>query len=463
MTPTNDRGLRWNGAWRGWILTLALAVAPLNAQERGADGGLTEGAAALRHWVQPAFPEQARREKTEGRVVVDFVVEAKGMVTMAEIAESSAGMFEDPALEAVRQWTFAPALEQGLPAACGMTVVIEFPLSQLKQKRMPIAPTQQHLLPVAAKRKPTSPRHVPDPEYPEELEARKLPGEVRLEFRIDATGRVRSPRVLWASHAAFVAESLRAAEQSTFEPARQGILAKESAIKYPVSFVSFGAKRADILAANGLQLAEGESVDMLPMPFVMSEPVYPFERLVAREPGSARVAFKLNGEGMPTEIELVSASAPEFGAAMVAAVETWAFRPAGKRDTGAPTRMVATHEFQPPAGGSVARLTASLRSNGGGISEATGLDEKLEPLWRGFPAYPRALLEEGPTGEARIEFIIDRDGRARLIRVLSATRPEFGWAAVTAVSQWVFSRPRRAGVPVDVRARIDLGFTRPAS
>ena len=99
--------------------------------------------------------------------------------------------------------------------------------------------------------------------------------------------------------------------------------------------------------------------------------------------------------------------------------------------------------------------------NGRRWNAAAGLDQKLKPLWRGFPFYPANLTDPKPTGEALIEFIIDRDGRVRLPHIKSATQEEFGWAAATAISQWVFAPPRRKGEPVDVRVSIPIEFSPP--
>lgn len=95
------------------------------------------------------------------------------------------------------------------------------------------------------------------------------------------------------------------------------------------------------------------------------------------------------------------------------------------------------------------------------VGRAAGLDHRLKPLWRGFPLYPPSLRDEQIKGETQIEFIIDREGRARLPRVISASRDEFGWAAATAISQWVFERPMREGQLVDVKVIIPINFTPP--
>jgi len=108
----------------------------------------------------------------------------------------------------------------------------------------------------------------------------------------------------------------------------------------------------------------------------------------------------------------------------------------------------------------VARLLKVDRA--GKIGNGVALDAKLVPRYRVSPMYPTALKKNGrPSGQAVIEFVIDRDGRARLPRIVSASDEQFGWAAATAVSQWVFDMPRRNGQPVDVRVKIPFQFKVP--
>jgi TonB family protein len=420
------------------------------------------GEASLHDWVQPAYPEAARKAKAEARVVVEFMVDPAGRVTKAEIADSTNPVFNEAALEAVRRWTFAPALENGQPVASGMIVPILFQLTQLKQKQAPLAPPSG-LMPHAARVIPAKFKAAPDPDYPAELEEKKIPGQVLIEFTVDPEGSARAPKVIWASHAAFVEMALRALEKTKFEPARQGLLTKASTMQYPVEFGSMGVKRPEILAANQLTLIGETNPQVEPVPFVLIEPVYPREHLLAGEEGTATAEFTVDGKGNTTEVTLVSASAPEYGAALVAAVEAWGFKPASTDGNQVPARLRVVHGFVPPTSGSNARLVEAIRPGGAGVGGASGLDQKLKPLWRGFPVYPAAFKDAPVVGSAEIEFIIDQDGRARLPRVRKATHEEFGWAAATAISQWVFERPIRKGEPVDVKVVIPFDFTPPKS
>lgn len=419
------------------------------------------GDATLRDWVQPEYPDAARKQKLEGTVRVEFVVEADGRVSRVEAKKSSAELFEAAAVAAVGRWTFAPALEEAKPVASAMGVTVPFQLAQLKQKVVPTAPPGVRFMPAPLKSTPAKVKSLPDPDYPDELADKKLPGEVEIEFAIDAEGHSRNPRVVRASHAAFVETALRAVERGQFEPARQGPLPKGSTMQYPMSFESMGVKRAEIYEANRITTTNRPAPVELPKILVLIDPVYPRERLLANEQGSAVVEFGVGENGRAADVSLVSATAPEFGAAMVAAVEAWIFAPVVSEGGVQPLRLRVVHDFAPPVSGADARLAGDMRPGAAGVKGAAGLDQKLKPLWRGFPVYPHALLAARPTGEAKIDFIVDRDGRARLPGIVSASKEEFGWAAATAISQWVFERPFRQGEPVDARVSITVSFTPP--
>jgi TonB family protein len=437
---------------------LALAADP--APSAAANALVVDGPALLHEWTPPPYPDAAREAKKEGRVRVNLVVDEHGAVVEAEVAEASDPVFVDAALAAVRTWKFKPALDEGKPVASGVTMPVHFRLSQLKLKPPYGLPSDKEW-PVPAKRTPARVARAADPDYPEELDPRKLPGEVELELAIGADGRVTGRRVLWASHGAFVAEALRVAERWTFEPARQGLLKRAATMRAPVSFVSVGARRPEICAANGLRLVDASEVDVWPEPIVMQEPVFPRERFVAGEEGSAEATFVIGPRGQIIEFALGECSAPEFGAALTAAVDTWLFRPGMKEGNNVAVRVALRQEFRRPEGGTLARLAEALREKK--VASARGLDRPLEVVWRGFPAYPETLRATRPEGDAEIEFVIDHDGRARVPRVVSATLPEFGWAAATTVNQWVFAPPCRGGEPTDVSVRIAIHFTPPAS
>jgi TonB family protein len=73
----------------------------------------------------PVRPNSLRG--VEGFVSVLFVVDPTGKVVNPRIEKSTNPAFERPALDAVRQWKFEPAVRAGQRVACKMRAPIRFP------------------------------------------------------------------------------------------------------------------------------------------------------------------------------------------------------------------------------------------------------------------------------------------------------------------------------------------------
>ncbi|HVU17976.1 MAG TPA: TonB family protein [Candidatus Didemnitutus sp.] len=418
------------------------------------------GDPVLTDWTAPEYPEAALRQKLSGRVDVEFVVDAAGAVTDLSVRRTTDPIFNAAALAAIPKWKFNAGIDDGKPIAVGVTVPVVFDFHSAG-KKLTLADLPDELHPVPLPVSKPEVKEAPDPDYPDELSDRKLPGEVVIDFTVSPEGNVVMPKVVWASHAAFVVMSLRALENTHFKPAHQGPLPKPGKMRYPVEFEMSGGTPPAIIEANHLSVAPSETAGEVPLPLMLAEPVYPYERLLAAEAGNAVAEFNVDEKGRTSKVTIVSASAPEFGLAFQAAVESWIFRPINRLTGIIPSRLRCSYDFVPPTDGPAARIVNALRPGGAGVSGAQGLDRPLAPLWRGFPVYPMDLREEGTKGSATIDFVIDRDGRARGLRITNATNDAFGWAAAAAISQWVFEPPLRKGEPVDVRVSIPVAFAPP--
>jgi bla regulator protein blaR1 len=73
----------------------------------------------------PAYPPSAFVTKTEGTVLVMFVVGDTGRVSDVEVLESRKGL-DDAAEACVKSWRFKPARKQGQPVATLAVVAVEF-------------------------------------------------------------------------------------------------------------------------------------------------------------------------------------------------------------------------------------------------------------------------------------------------------------------------------------------------
>ncbi len=208
--------------------------------------------------------------------------------------------------------------------------------------------------------------------------------------------------------------------------------------------------------------------DVPPKIQVVVAPVYPLELLRQGRHGSAKVWIAVGPDGKVRDSRVVEASDPRFGLATQAAAEAWVFEPARKDGQASWASLGLTEDFNERdrdtgPDRATEELLALLDREAPDFANASELDAPLSVFRRVQPVYPRALDRTGTRGEASIDFYIDRDGQVRLPSILSADRPEFGWAAATAVGRWRYRPPTRDGKPVRVHARLLFDFAPPAA
>jgi len=87
---------------------------------------------------EPEFTEQARKNKTQGTVMLDVIVAADGTVQHACATQRIGDGLEDKAVEAVRTWKFQPATLEGKPKSAHIGVEVGF--HYLQQTTMPYDP-----------------------------------------------------------------------------------------------------------------------------------------------------------------------------------------------------------------------------------------------------------------------------------------------------------------------------------
>ncbi len=203
------------------------------------------------------------------------------------------------------------------------------------------------------------------------------------------------------------------------------------------------------------------SIEALAGATEIADPCYPYERFLAQEEGYAVIRFTLDAEGRVASAKVQEASHPDFGASLQAAVEGWVFTPESIQMAGAEREY--RHDFALSQTAHAARrLMADVRLGNVVSNSSAGLSAKPKMLVRPAIVYPTALLEERTAGIAEVEFVVDRAGLTQIPRVLKASRPEFGWAAVTLVSGMRFVPLKRDGKPAEIRVRFPVQFVPPA-
>ena len=77
--------------------------------------------------VAPVYPEDALAARTQGVVILEVLLDCSGRVLDARVLRPVPGL-DQAAVDAVRQWEYAPALEKGKPVPVIMTVTVNFTL-----------------------------------------------------------------------------------------------------------------------------------------------------------------------------------------------------------------------------------------------------------------------------------------------------------------------------------------------
>lgn len=79
--------------------------------------------------VAPRYPEEARKNRVQGKVVLEAVIDEKGDVVRVTTLESPDPALAEAAIEAVKKWTYEPTTRKGKPVKVRMTVTVAFRLS----------------------------------------------------------------------------------------------------------------------------------------------------------------------------------------------------------------------------------------------------------------------------------------------------------------------------------------------
>ena len=110
-----------------------------NGSGNGEGSGTAQAGAPLtqaryRETPQPSYPDSARRDGKEGRVLLRVLVDEEGRTKAIEINTSSGhDMLDQAAIEALKKWRFVPARASGKPVDTWVKVPIEFQLSNAQR------------------------------------------------------------------------------------------------------------------------------------------------------------------------------------------------------------------------------------------------------------------------------------------------------------------------------------------
>lgn len=113
------------------VLALAAGLAlagQATAPKEGKDKDVTKPVLLTK--VDPKYPEEAKKEKVQGAVVVDAIIGTDGKVLSATAAKSPDERLSRAAIDAIKQWTFQPAKDaKGKGVQVKSSVTVNFRLN----------------------------------------------------------------------------------------------------------------------------------------------------------------------------------------------------------------------------------------------------------------------------------------------------------------------------------------------
>ena len=123
------RRLRLRVSGLGLALGIALALAP----EAGAQ---TSGAVQTKR-ADPTYPINLLKTQQQGNVMLIGRIDEQGLPRDLVVVATSHKDFEAPALQAVREWRFKPAMRDGKPIAVALNAGVRFRITNEKRGAIP--------------------------------------------------------------------------------------------------------------------------------------------------------------------------------------------------------------------------------------------------------------------------------------------------------------------------------------
>lgn len=311
--------------------------------------------------TRPVYPFAQRASGLRGEVLVDFVVDVQGQVTNPFVVRTLNPAFNEPALEAIRQWKFEPGRKGGVPVPTHMQVPIVFQLDDgfrggesgvtIERKGKAGDIPEEYRYDVAPK-----PRGRALPVYPYALLRDGTPGAATVRFMIGEDGKVIVADVLKSTNLEFGAAVVAAVERFEFEPALKSGRPIRSVLSFEQKFERGSAElvSADETALLALErkspdrIVGGNKLDSPLKPRSQRPALFPRALVGKVQKGEAVIEFLVDLDGHARLPRIVSATDASFGYAAVQALVEWRFDPPKSGGKGAVARVRVPFKFTAP-------------------------------------------------------------------------------------------------------------------
>lgn len=165
--------------------------------------------------VDPVYPEEARKARVDGVVIIEATTDKEGDVVSVKILRSKAPLLNRAAIDAVRQWKYEPMMIDGTLRGVIFTVTCRFKLKDVKteefDKGAVIAGEDEEI------KAPKLMKKV-NPVYPEEARKARVQGVVVLRVWVNEEGIVEKTLVMKSESSMLNKPAIDAVRQWKYEP-----------------------------------------------------------------------------------------------------------------------------------------------------------------------------------------------------------------------------------------------------
>jgi TonB family protein len=339
--------------------------------------------------------------------------------------------------QALAQWKFAPARREG--RAYATEVRLPIALASAKPITLPKATGALWY------------------GYPAAMKSRGLIGDVTVSYVVNEQGKAVEPRIVQSTHEGFNEIALEAVCKWSYEPATEDGVPFAVRVQRTIEYRLPGGVGTYVDREKWKVVTQRPEPDPAPAPAEPFRIVYPYALLREGVAGTATIRYQISYKGYVDGNDVRSATAPDFGFALTAAVEAAHYPKNAKQRS---WLLQLTHPFDPMTDLTPedARMLQREKDHAGTIIGAQKLDSPLKAVATCEPVHPFTAKGKYDLGKAVVECVVDEEGVVRLPRVVSADLPELGYAAVQAAAQWRFEPPVSGGRPAAVRVRLPFRF-----
>ena len=416
--------------------------------------------------VTPVYPEEARKEKIEGKVILKVVVNVDGSVSDVSVLEGPE-VFHQAVIDAVSQSRFRPGKHNGKVVPVWMVMPIEFSLDPTDTDLQLTSP-----VPIDADGNEVEVSKFFEVEAtPELLQSVKSMHPprvtVRLELRVNEDGS-NDVKVLKGPEE-FHQAAIDAISQYRFKPGT--LNGKVVPVRMTQSIIFRLPKQQTTPPASGdadsSKVLEFYMVEVKPKLLHAVEPIpHPEEALRDSLEGKVFLKFMVNVDGSVSDVRVLRG--PEvFHQAAIDGVSQFRFKPAEHNGRPVAVWMTQPVSFRLPKQQTrqVSRSSRHVPPTASGqISLKKNFSSEVMPIYKVevkpkllheiLPVYPKEALENKVEGTVYLQYVVNVDGSVSGVKVLksSATieRKEFQQAAIDAVSQFRYKPAEHNGKPVAV-------------